>query len=150
MRINTKAFQELTVDELYALLKLRFDVFVLEQTCFYNELDCQDQTAHHILAEKDGQLIGYARILFEKQHLHIGRIVIKENYRKLGLGKQIITNAMQFCNKQFPGEDIYLSAQAHLAHYYEKFGYRVISKPYDWDGIVHIDMKYDSKKILKK
>lgn len=144
--ITTKTFQELTVDELYELMKLRFDVFILEQKCFYDEFDLQDQTAHHVLIKQDENLIGYARVLFEKEHLHIGRIVVGINNRKQGVARQLILNAMKFCKENYPKEDIYLSAQVHLESYYQSFGYQTISKPYDWDGILHVDMKFTQKK----
>lgn len=146
MRILEKTFQELSVEELYALLKLRVDVFMIEQACFYDELDNQDQTAHHLLAIQDDSLIGYARILFEKSHLHIGRIVVHPSHRKKGIAHQLIMQSMAFCKKNYPKEDIYLSAQAHLEGYYQSYGYKTISKPYDWDGISHVDMKYSKKK----
>lgn len=142
MNFQIIPFTELSTEQLYELLKLRVDVFVVEQQCPYAEIDGADKDAQHLLVTKDNNLIGYARIVFEDNQLHIGRIICHANYRNQGVGKEIMHRAMEFCKKQYPKEDIYLSAQAHLENYYSGFGYQSISPVYDWDGINHIDMVY--------
>lgn len=135
-----KQFDQLTTHELYALLKLRTDVFVVEQNCAYEELDNQDQNAHHLLVTQENELIGYSRVLHEKGHLHIGRIVTNLTTRKTGLGKAIIIESIRYCKVNFPNEEIHISAQARLETYYHSFGFKTISAAYDWDGIPHVDM----------
>lgn len=139
------SFSELTNHELYELLKLRVDVFVVEQECCYEEIDNKDQQAIHLLMKENELLVGYARILFEETHLHIGRIISHQNKRGTGIGKQLMEKSLWYCDKNYPGEPVYLSAQAHLEAYYQRFGFHTISKPYDWDGIDHIDMRLNKE-----
>ena len=142
MNFTFLPFSELSLEQLYNLLKLRVDVFVVEQQCAYAEIDNADQQAVHVLVTKKNELIGYARILFENQELHIGRIISHPDFRNTGLGTQIMKEAMNYCAENYPKEDIYLSAQAHLEEYYSRFGYKTISDVYDWDGIEHINMVF--------
>ncbi len=139
--ISQYSFHELSINQLYDLIKLRIDVFVVEQNCAYEELDNQDQNAQHVLVYQENQLIGYARILFTNKHLHIGRIVVSKSFRGKGIASKLLRYCMDYCAKQWPKEPIYLSAQVHLQAYYEGFGFLPISEVYDWDGIDHVDMK---------
>lgn len=143
VEIKNYSFQELNVNQLYDVLKLRVDVFVVEQECAYEELDNQDQNAVHVLAcpKSSAELVAYARILFEKGDLHIGRIVVKKEYRNQGIAQELMHYCLNYCTEHWPNEPIYLSAQAHLEHYYQTFGFQTSSEPYDWDGIMHVDMK---------
>jgi len=137
---EVKQFEELSLNELYELLKLRIDVFVVEQACAYPELDNQDQQAWHVMRNVGGELIGYARILFEKGGLHIGRIVVSPTHRNQGLGREILNYCLAYCEREHANEAVHLSAQAQLEEYYKSFGFKTVSEPYDWDGIIHVDM----------
>ena len=140
MKIAILPFSKLSLNQLYELLKLRVDIFVVEQQCSYAELDNADQNAIHIMATETDEIIGYARISFKGDKIHIGRIVIKQSHRNKGLGKELMNSAIQYCAEEFPNQPIYLSAQIHLQKYYESFGFQAISDVYDWDGIDHLDM----------
>jgi ElaA protein len=140
---TVRPFKALSVHELYALLKLRTDVFVVEQQCPYAELDGQDEGAFHLLGTtSEGGLIAYARILppHDDGMPHIGRVVVDPAHRGLGLGKAIMHAALEAVRTQFGAVPVALSAQAHLQPFYEGLGFVPTSEPYMWDGIPHVDM----------
>lgn len=141
MNIKSYAFQDLSVHQLYDILKLRVDVFIVEQDCAYEEIDNQDQKAIHFTGEVNDQLIAYARVLFEKGALHIGRIIVKKEYRGKDYGQEVMNECMRYCAEHHPQESIHLTAQSHLEDYYQSFGFVTTSEPYDWDGILHINME---------
>lgn len=137
-------FPALSVDELHAILKLRVDVFVVEQTCAYPEIDGRDPTATHLFAmEPDGLLLCYARLLSPEQdgHPHIGRVVVHPDRRGEQLGRAIMIEAIARCRSLFGPVPIALSAQAHLHAFYASLGFQRTSEEYIWDGIPHIDMR---------
>ncbi len=147
---QTKTFTELSLNQLYDVLKLRVDIFVVEQTCFYPDLDGEKgqldrhpQTLH-LLGYQDDQLVAYLRILPKGQsypnNISIGRVVIAVNARGGGLGHELMTEALSLCQKYFPCEDIKISAQQHLKSYYQKHGFTQVSEMYLEDDIPHIAM----------
>lgn len=133
---------ELTAKQLYQILKLRNEVFIVEQQCIYLDIDGQDLVGnnHHIMAWHENELIAYARILTSQKPISIGRVIISPHYRKKGLGKHLMTQSLNVCNQYWPNDDIILSAQAHLIDFYSQFGFVAISDIYDEDGIAHIKM----------
>jgi ElaA protein len=148
---HSKCFSELSLDELYDLLKLRVDVFVVEQTCFYPDLDSDkgsldrhDETIHLIGYQED-KLVAYARILAKGQsyedYTSIGRVAVAEIARGSGVGHELISKAVAVCSTSFPNIDIKISAQEHLSNYYQKHGFKPISDMYLEDDIPHIAMK---------
>lgn len=144
IRWATKRFAELSVHELYDLLRLRVDIFVVEQTCPYPEIDGQDQHAIHLLAfDADGALIACARVLPpEKDDLpHIGRIAVREDRRGKGIASDLMRRALDIVNDQYGSRRCALAAQAHLEHYYARFGFLRQGPDYIWDGIPHVDMR---------
>ena len=136
-------FDKLSVNQLYALLRLRSEVFVVEQTCIYQDVDNKDLQAEHLLCYKDKQLVGYARLLppgLSYLGPSIGRVCVHTNYRGLGYAQQIVLDALAHIPKfQAPLE---IGAQVYLQKFYEKLGFIASSEPYDEDGILHIDMQY--------
>lgn len=151
---QAKVFNELSLNELYDLLKLRIDVFVVEQTCYYpdldgnnGELDRHPKTIH-LLGHKDDELVAYLRILAKRQsypeHVSIGRVLISDQARGDGLGHELMSQALSLCEKKFPGENIKISAQQHLKSYYQQHGFTQISDMYLEDGIPHIAMTRDA------
>lgn len=136
---------ELTVPGLYALLKLRCTVFVVEQTCPYLDVDGDDLVGEnrHILGWRDGKLIAYARILKSDDELApvvIGRVIVDASVRGERLGNQLMEQSLAACERQWPGKPIYLGAQAHLQAFYARFGFKPVTDVYDEDGIPHIGM----------
>ncbi len=136
---------ELTVAELYAALKLRCEVFVVEQTCPYLDVDGDDLTGEnrHILGWKEDQLVAYARILKSDDDLSpvvIGRVIVSAQVRGEKLGYQLMERAVNACEQRWPQKALYLGAQAHLQSFYAHFGFQPVTDVYDEDGIAHIGM----------
>ncbi|MBO5496291.1 MAG: GNAT family N-acetyltransferase [Oscillospiraceae bacterium] len=141
MRLFTKRFDELTNIELYEILKLRFDVFVLEQRCLYPELDDCDQRALHVWMEDENGIAAYLRIMdrgVESDWVSIGRVVARR--RGCGLGKEIMQAGIRAAREQLQADAIYLEAQQYALRFYEKLGFCTISAPFDEDGILHVNM----------
>lgn len=140
------SFSQLTTTQLYQLLKLRVDVFVVEQTCPYPELDDKDQIegVFHLLGYKDQELVACARLLpkdVSYSTLSIGRVVTKQSARGNGLGHTLMTVALEQCHKLWPAQDITISAQQHLVDYYRQHGFEQTSEMYLEDDIPHVQMK---------
>lgn len=145
-----KHFEELSLNELYDLLKLRVDVFVVEQTCYYPDLDGNkeqlDRHAEtiHLLGYQDGILVAYLRILAKGQsyneYISIGRIIIASQARGTGLGHELMTKAITLCLRHFPEQNIKISAQQHLIDYYQQYGFKQSSAMYLEDNIPHVAM----------
>lgn len=143
MEIKILKFEDFNVQEIYEVLKLRCEVFVVEQDCVYQDLDGKDNKALHILGYEDGLLIAYARcfdagIYFEEAA--IGRILVRDNYRKLGYGHQITKAAINVVTTKLKADKIKLSAQTYLVTFYETHGFKTIGERYLEDGIPHIGM----------
>ena len=144
MKTVLKHFCELTTDELYALLKLRFDVFVLEQACLYPELDNCDQDALHIWLEDETGIAAYLRVMdhgVKSPFVSMGRIVTAR--RGCGLGARVTREGIAAARRIFGADKIYIEAQCHAQGFYEKLGFHVVSEPFDEDGIQHVKMILD-------
>lgn len=140
--IHTKPFKELTLHELYGLLKLRVDIFVVEQHCPYPELDGADEKAIHLYIEEDDAIIAYLRIIPSKSgNARIGRVVTHKEYRGKGLSTQLMKEAMEYIREHYPEDTMILSAQEHLQDFYGSFGFKAVSEVYLEDGIPHVDME---------
>lgn len=138
-----KKYDELTIDELYNILKARFSVFVLEQHCFYPEIDDKDQTAYHFFQEQNGMIIAYLRILprgTSFKELAFGRVMVKKEYRGKGIAKELIASAIDFIQKELNETTIQIQAQVYLREFYNSFGFEPVSAIYLEDDIPHIDM----------
>jgi len=136
---------ELTVPELYALLKLRSEVFVVEQTCIYLDIDGDDLVGEnrHLLGWKGDELVAYARILVSDETFEpvtIGRVIVSPAVRGERLGYQLMERALDSCQQRWPDRAVYLGAQAHLRDFYAHFGFVTVTDVYDEDGIPHIGM----------
>jgi len=140
---SVKSFAELSGTELYDLLRLRVDVFVVEQQCIYPEIDGQDPAALHIMGHtKSGVLAAYARILPPGADglPHLGRFVIHPEQRGRGYGHTLIKLAIAEAKKWTGLVGSALAAQTHLAALYAQHGFQRTGPDYDWDGIPHVDM----------
>jgi len=138
-----KRFEELNLDELYALLQLRNEVFIVEQNCVYNDPDGKDQPAWHLMANEDGKLVAYTRILppgVSYTDPAIGRVVTSSLKRRSGLGRELMKRSIEACEKLFGKISITLSAQVYLQSFYESLGFIVAGEEYLEDGIPHIKM----------
>ncbi|MBM7713945.1 ElaA protein [Bacillus thermophilus] len=143
MEWKLKTFDELTVDELYSILQARVDVFVVEQECAYRELDDHDRVAFHLYAVDAGKLAGYARILppgSAYRELSIGRVLIRKEYRRKGLAKELMKRALRFIQQQTTVDCVKVQAQEYLLSFYGSFGFQPVSEVYMDEGIPHVDM----------
>ncbi|GMM66837.1 GNAT family N-acetyltransferase [Alteromonas sp. MTD1] len=143
---QAKQFKELTTNELFELLKLRVDVFVVEQNCAYPELDEKDRHAEsrHLMGFKGDTLVACARLLapgVSYPSASIGRVATKEDHRGSGMGKLLMAEAISHCESIWPTHAIEIGAQEYLKRFYEGFGFVSKSQMYLEDGIPHIDMK---------
>ena len=141
MELNIKRFHELTNEELYAILKLRVDVFVVEQNCTYPELDNCDQAAIHVYLKDENGIQAYLRVMdkeIESEYVSIGRVIAAK--RRCGLGSQILKEGLLVAQKHFGAKQIYLEAQTYARVFYEKLGFQQVSEEFLLDGIPHIKM----------
>ena len=138
-----KSFNELSSDELYAIIHLRQKVFIVEQDCPYIDADYSDQDAFHLLAYKDNELIGYLRAFkpgIKYEGSSLGRIVTDINSRGLGIGKQITKEGINFLGKKYSDSEIIISAQHRLKSFYTDLGFISRGEVYLEDDIDHIQM----------
>ena len=142
-----RSFDELSTHELYAVLAARQDVFILEQQCFYADFDGLDLQAHHVLAwvTIDGkrQLGAYLRVLapgVKYTEMSLGRVLTTKAARGGGLGRELLAPGRAYAERLHPGHRIRIAAQRYLERFYQGFGFRTITEPYDEDGIMHVDM----------
>ncbi len=143
MKIEVRNFNELSLKELYMVLRLRSEVFVVEQNCVYQDIDDKDEKALHILGMENNQLVAYTRCFKPGNYFEqasIGRVIVKENYRKFGYGHQIIKVSVKEIENRFKTSSIKLSAQQYLTGFYEDHGFKQTGKGYLEDGIPHITM----------
>lgn len=147
---NCLNFSQLSVDDLYQILRLRSEVFVVEQQCAYQDLDEMDQQAWHLMGTSaDYGLVAYARILQPEQcgqtECSIGRVVVKYALRKEKLGQQLMQHAIQFAKDQYPQHPIKISAQTYLTAFYQGLGFVNTGDFYLEDDIPHQSMVYQPK-----
>lgn len=141
-----KSFKDLSKEDLYALLKLRVDVFVVEQECPYNEIDGKDnhpETRHLFGRNNAGHMVACLRILppgLSFKQVSMGRVVVEKNSRGQGISDVMLKIALDHIHHIWPGENVQIGAQVYLKAFYETHGFETISDPYLEDGIPHIDM----------
>lgn len=145
IRWTYKSFQELTVEELYSIIKLRIEIFVLEQNCPYQDADDKDLNAFHLMGySQSGVLICYCRILpkgISYPEVSIGRVVSSSLVRGSGAGKLLMQEALRMIEKQFGEEaSVRISAQSYLIKFYESFRFKTTGKEYLEDNIPHSEM----------
>jgi ElaA protein len=143
MEFITKYFSELTIHELYEILQLRSEVFVVEQDCVYQDLDGKDTKALHVFAQKNNKIIAYTRIFKPGEYFEfasIGRVVVATNERKFGYGHDLIKASIAAIKTHFNVEEITISAQVYLQKFYESHGFKKVGEGYLEDGIPHIRM----------
>ncbi|MFI1744704.1 GNAT family N-acetyltransferase [Thalassobellus sediminis] len=143
IEIQVKTFSELTKQELYNLLQLRSEVFVVEQDCVYQDIDGKDEKALHILGFKNEKIIAYTRIFKPGDYFEdasIGRVVVAKNERTFKYGYDIMKASIEAIKNHFKEKKIKISAQAHLKSFYNNCGFKEIGEEYLEDDIPHIAM----------
>ena len=144
--IITKTFYELDTEDLYQILRLRSEVFVVEQDCVYQDIDNKDQNAIHLYYKKNSEIVAYTRI-FEAGHYYenpcIGRVVVSKKNRGKDFGKKIMIDSIEYKRRNIKAEKIELSAQKYLDKFYEDLGFYSKGEEYLEDGIPHQRMFFD-------
>ncbi len=140
-----KTFDQLTNRELYEMLALRQQIFVVEQNCPYLDADGKDYECLHVLGkDKGNQIIAHTRVVPPKisyeQYSSIGRVVVSDKKRGLGIGKALMLYSMKLMKDRFPDVAIKISAQVYLSRFYEELGFTITGEPYLEDDIPHIAM----------
>lgn len=149
MKWEIKHFSELELKELYKILRIRNEVFIVEQNCPYLDCDNKDLDAYHIFCEINEDIAVYSRILkrgISYNEVSIGRVLCSKNFRGKGISKECIEKAINFIKSNLEEERIRISAQEYAKEFYEKCGFRQVSERYLEDDIPHIEMLYGSDK----
>lgn len=143
LKIEVKTFTELTLQELYRILQLRSEVFVVEQDCVYQDIDGKDEKALHVIGTKNNNIIAYTR-LFKSgdyfEYASIGRVVVDKNERSYKYGYDIMKASVEAIEQFFNEKTIKISAQAHLKSFYNNCGFVAYGNEYLEDDIPHIAM----------
>ncbi|OSQ39073.1 acetyltransferase [Thalassospira mesophila] len=143
-------FDELGVRNLHDLLMLRQQIFIIEQNCIFSEIDGLDPVSLHVIGTRNGQIVAATRIVPAgvDPHHHeqgtdpaIGRVVAAMEVRGKGIGRKIMQQSIEACEKHFPDQGIFLNGQYHLAGFYQGLGFVSEGDPFDEDGIPHIAMR---------
>lgn len=138
-----REFDDLSARELYALLALRNEVFVVEQNCIYNECDGKDLKCAHLWATLDGEVVAACRIVppgVSYEEPSIGRIVSHPKFRQLKLGHQLMRHSLQIIENKYETSSIRISAQCYLGEFYQKYGFHQVSEEYLEDLLPHMEM----------
>ena len=143
MQIEIKSFSELNCTELYTILQLRSEVFVVEQDCVYQDVDGKDQKSLHVFCKKKNQIVAYTRIFKSGDYFKnasIGRVVVAKKERKFGYGHLLMEASIKAIEKHFNEKEITISAQTYLKKFYESHGFKKVGDEYLEDGIPHVKM----------
>jgi len=148
--MKMKKFKELTNIELYKILRLREEVFILEQDCIYPDVDGKDENAHHLMVFDGDEIIGGLRILNKGvtfEEICISRVVVAKKYRGKGIAKKIVKYALDFIKNELNERYVRISAQSYTIKFYEGVGFKVVSEEYLEDGIPHVCMFCDLEEV---
>ena len=140
---NVKSFNELSTNELYGVLKLRSEVFVVEQNCVYLDIDDNDQKAIHVLGYSNEELVAYCRLFDAGEYFEnasLGRVIVAQKHRYKKWGNNLMSEAISQIKSHFNQTNITISAQLYLQKFYESHGFVVTSESYLEDDIPHIQM----------
>lgn len=143
MEISIKKFEELSNKELYEILKLRSDIFIVEQNCAYPDIDGKDYPCLHLMIKENEELMSYVRILPKGTTFDtasIGRVVTSERHRRKGLSRLAMQTAIELIKNQWKEPEITISAQYYLREFYASLGFVIVGEIYIEDGLEHIKM----------
>lgn len=143
IEIKVKSFEQLTKQELYNLLQLRSEIFVVEQDCVYQDLDGKDEKSLHVLGFKNEKIIAYTRVFKPGDYFEeasIGRVVVAKNERQHKYGYDIMEASIETIKSHFKTDKIKISAQCYLSKFYTNLGFKNIGETYLEDGIPHVAM----------
>lgn len=146
LKYQTKEFKDLSLDELYGILRLRVEIFVIEQNCPYQDLDNKDQKSLHVIGKNEqGDILAYTRIvplgISYPKYVSIGRVVVSDTMRGTGEGKRLMENSIAEIKKRWK-QPIKISAQCYLDKFYTELGFQATGEEYLEDDIPHMAMIY--------
>lgn len=150
--IKIKHYNDLQVKELYEILAVRNEIFVVEQDCIYQDCDNKDLRAYHLYALENNKIVAYLRILekgISYEDVSIGRVLVVKRSRGLGYAKIILEAALNFIREGMKEKEVTISAQEYLLTLYKSLGFESVSQVYLEDGIPHIEMKYCDPTLIK-
>ena len=145
MNWKIKKFNELNAEEIYKILALRNEIFIVEQECPYLDCDGKDFNSYHLFAEENGEVVAYLRILkkgVSYDEVSIGRVAVKQSHRGKGISREMMLKAIDFIENNLFENTIKIQAQAYLLKFYSSLGFKAVSEEYLEDNIPHIDMLY--------
>jgi ElaA protein len=138
------AWQDLSPDQVYEIMRLRSAIFVVEQHCVFPDMDGRDPACEHLCGrDAAGTLIAYLRLVppgVRTPEVSLGRVVVAASARGQGLGRAVMLEGLAGCARRHPGKPVKVSAQQHLEQFYRSLGFATVGPPYDEDGIRHVDM----------
>ena len=143
MSVVVKQFNQLTVEELYEIIKLRVEVFVVEQNCPYQDLDEIDKEAYHVYIREEGKMVAYLRVIDKEKRLDevsIGRVISLK--RRQGLGTRLMLEGIKVAKEKFGAKKVKVGAQIYAQAFYESVGFRRISDEYLEEGVLHKTMEF--------
>jgi ElaA protein len=146
MESVVKAFYELSLDELYEILRIRAEVFVVEQNCAYQDLDDVDKEAYHVYLREEGKIVAYLRVVDKGKRLDevsVGRVISLK--RRCGIGNKLMEIGKRVAKEKYGATKIKIGAQVQAQPFYEQAGFEVVSEQYLEDGIPHVYMIYEEK-----
>jgi len=145
MNWQIKKFQDLKIEELYSILKVRNEVFIVEQQCAYKDCDEKDKNAYHLFLEDNDEIYAYLRILnkgVSYDEISIGRVLVAQRHRGKGISREMMARSLDFIENNLHEKDIRISAQSYLINFYRSLGFKEVSEEYLEDNIPHIEMLY--------
>lgn len=143
MQVLIKKFSDLDILELYQILQLRSEIFVVEQNCVYQDIDGKDEDALHVLGIKNDELVAYTRCFAKGIYFNeaaIGRVAVKQTERSHGFGHMIMEKSIEAIQEEYNTSTIKISAQRYLVSFYNSHGFKEYGEPYLEDGIPHVAM----------
>lgn len=146
MNWEIKQFKELSTEELYGILKARYEVFTVGQKCLYQDCDDKDQNSYHVYLKEDGRVVAYLRIVekgLSYEEVSIGRVMVVDSHRNKGLAREMMKQAIEFIKNELKEEKIKISAQEYLVNFYKSLGFKQISEVYLEVEIPHVRMIYE-------
>lgn len=153
MQWIVKNFEQLSVTELYGILRARVDVFVVEQACAYPEMDDKDQASLHLFAMEQGEVVAYARLLpagISYPEPSIGRVLIAKRLRKTGAGRRLMEKSIETMRERWDVQNIKIQAQDYARAFYASFGFVPVSEVYPEDDIPHVDMRWTNPDLPRE
>lgn len=145
-----KSFSELDIYELYEILRLRNEVFVVEQKCPYQDCDEKDKASYHVFIKQNDKIIAYLRVInkgISYNEISIGRVVVDKFHRGKGYARDNMRTAIEFIENKLKENTIRISAQHYLLDFYKSLGFIEVSEVYLEDGIPHIEMLYNKENL---